>query len=539
LREARDAAMAASFRVLLSDSLAAPGIEVLKSYPALSFDVRTGLNPSELAAIIAPYDALIIRSGTKVTREVIDQAASLRVIGRAGVGVDNVDLDAATRRGIVVMNSPQGNSVTTAEHTISMMMALARHIPAATAAIKAGRWDRGKFTGVEVSNKTLGIIGLGNIGRIVADRAHGLKMKVIGFDPILTAEAASRAGIELVDLDTLYRNADFITVHAPLTDETRGLVNARAFAAMKPGVRIINCARGGIVDENALLEALKSGKAAGAALDVFVEEPPPPGHPLLQLDNLIATPHLGAATGEAQVQVAVDIAHQIADFLIDGTIRHAVNIPALSVKELETLGPHLALGEKLGQLAAQLIGEAPTHVQVSFAGDSANLNSEPIIASVLRGLLSGFLAQKLNYVNAPYLARERGITVTETRSRETTDYVNTLTVTVSTRNGSHEVAGAVIGNRALRMVRIDGYPIEAAPEGYFLVLHNRDVPGVVGAIGTLLGQAGINIAGLELGRDRAGGTALSLVEVDGPVSASMLERLKTLPAITSASLIKL
>jgi D-3-phosphoglycerate dehydrogenase / 2-oxoglutarate reductase len=531
--------MADSFRVLLSDALAPQGIDVLKGYPALAFDVKTGLNPSELASIIAPYDALIIRSATRVTREVIDQATSLRVIGRAGVGVDNVDLDSATRRGIVVMNSPQGNSVTTAEHTISMLMALARHIPAANAAIKAGRWDRSKFTGVEVSHKTLGIIGLGNIGRIVADRAHGLKMKVIGFDPILTAEAASKAGIELVGLETLYRESDFITVHAPLTEETRGLVNGRAFAMMKKGVRVINCARGGIIDETALLEALKSGQAAGAALDVFVEEPPPPDHPLLRLDNLIATPHLGAATGEAQVQVAVDIAHQVADFLVAGTIRHAVNIPALSIKELEVLGPHLALGEKLGQLAAQLIGEAPTHVKVSFAGDSADLNSEPIIASVLRGLLSGFLAQKLNYVNAPYLARERGITVTETRSRETTDYVNTLTITVTTRNGSHEVAGAVIGNRVLRMVRIDGFPIEAAPEGYFLILHNRDVPGVVGAIGTILGQAGINIAGLELGRDRAGGTALSLVEVDGPVSASMLERLKTIPAITSASLIKL
>ncbi|MGA2410839.1 MAG: phosphoglycerate dehydrogenase, partial [Candidatus Binataceae bacterium] len=449
--------MADSFRVLLSDSLAPEGIEVLKQHPNISFDVKTGLNSSELATIIAPYDALIIRSATKVTREVIDQAASLRVIGRAGVGVDNVDLDPATRRGIVVMNSPQGNSVTTAEHTIAMLMALARHIPAANAAIKAGGWDRSKFTGVEVSNKTLGIVGLGNIGRIVADRAHGLKMKVIGFDPIITSEAAARAGIELVNLETLFRNADFITVHAPLTDETRGLVNARAFAIMKKGVRIINCARGGIVDETALLEALKSGQAAGAALDVFVEEPPPADHPLLKLDNLIATPHLGAATGEAQVQVAVDIAHQITDFLIDGTIRHAVNMPAVSVKELEVLGPHLALGEKLGQLAAQLIGEAPKHVKVGFAGDSANLNPEPIIASVLRGLLSGFLAQKLNYVNAPYLARERGITVTETRSREATDYVNMLTITVSTRSGDHEGAGAVIGNRALRMVRIDGY----------------------------------------------------------------------------------
>ncbi len=285
----------------------------------------------------------------------MERADNLKVIGRAGVGVDNIDLDAATRRGIVVMNSPMGNSVTTAEHTIAMMMALARHIPPANAALLAGKWERGKFTGIEVFNKTLGIVGLGNIGRIVADRALGLKMKVIGFDPILTAEAAARIGVEMVSLEELFKRADFISVHAPLTDETRGLVNHAAFAMMKKGVRIFNCARGGIVDEAALLDALKSGKVAGAALDVFVEEPPPPDHPLLHHPNVIATPHLGAATDEAQVQVAIDIATQIADFLTDGTIRHAVNMPALSVKELEILGPHLNLAEKLGRLAAQLI----------------------------------------------------------------------------------------------------------------------------------------------------------------------------------------
>ncbi len=531
--------MAEKFRVLLSDSLAPQGIEILQRDSRIRCDTRTGLSAAQLAETIAPYDALVIRSSTKVTREIIERASSLKVIGRAGVGVDNVDLDAATRRGIVVMNSPLGNSVTTAEHTISMMMAMARHIPAASAALRAGKWERGKFTGTEVFNKTLGIIGLGNIGRIVADRALGLKMKVIGFDPILTNDAAARIGVEMVGLEELFRRADFITVHTPLTDETRGLVGPAAFALMKTGARVINCARGGIVDEDALYAALKSGRIASAALDVFVDEPPSLSHPLLTLDNVIATPHLGAATDEAQVQVAVDIANQILEFLTDGTIRHSVNIPALTLKELETLGPHLTLAEKLGRLAAQLIEQAPSRVAVGFAGEAANLKSEPIVAAALKGLLSGFLDQQFNLVNAPYIARERGITVTETRSRDTTDYVNVLTLSVSTTESVHEVAGSVVGNRALRLTRIDGYPIEATPDGYFLMLHNRDVPGVVGAVGTLLGQAGINIAGLELGRDRIGGMALSLVELDGPVPSAMLEKLKTIPAITSAALIKL
>jgi D-3-phosphoglycerate dehydrogenase len=531
--------MAENFRVLLSDSLASQGIEVFKRYPRISVDVKPGLSPAELAGIIGPYDALVIRSATKVTRDIIDAASSLRVIGRAGVGVDNVDIDVATRRGIVVMNSPLGNSITTAEHTISMMMAMARHIPAANAALRAGKWERGKFIGVEVCNKTLGVIGLGNIGRIVADRATCLKMKVIGFDPILTAEAAARAGLELVGLDEIFKRSDFITVHAPLTKETRGIIGAAAFANMRRGVRIINCARGGIVDEDALLDALNSGIVAGAALDVFVEEPPPMDHPLIHHENVVAVPHLGAATDEAQVQVAVDIAQQIADFLIEGTIRHAVNIPALSVQELEVLGPHLTLGEKLGRLSAQLIDEAPNQLTVGFAGEAAGLNAEPIIAAVLKGLLSGFLDHELNLVNAPLIARDRGIKITEIRSRETTDYRNILTITVRTPNSTHEVTGAVFGNRALRLIRIDGYRVEAAPEGYFLMLHNRDVPGVVGNIGTILGEAGINIAGLKLGRDRVGGTALSLFEIDAPIPPTILERLKTIPAITAASQIKL
>jgi D-3-phosphoglycerate dehydrogenase len=531
--------MAEKFRVLLCDLLAPQALELLQTEPRIHCDTRTGLSRAQLAEIVAPYDALLIRSSTKVTREVIERASSLKVIGRAGVGVDNVDVDAATRRGIVVMNSPLGNSITTAEHAIAMMMALSRHIPTANATVRAGKWERGRFIGIEVFNKTLGIIGLGNIGRIVADRALGLRMKVIGFDPILTSEAAARIGVEMVGLEDLLRRADFITVHTPLTDETRGLVGSAAFAMMKTGARVINCARGGIIDEDALYEALKTGKIAGAALDVFVDEPPPPNHPLLTLDNVIATPHLGAATDEAQTQVGVDIVNQTIEFLTEGTIRHSVNIPALTPKELESLGPHLTLAEKLGRLAAQLIEQAPSQIAVGFAGDAANLKSEPIVASALKGLLSGFLDQQFNLVNAPFIARERGITVTETRSRETADYINVLSLSVRTANSVHEVAGSVVGNRALRLTRIDGYPIEASPEGYFLMLHNRDVPGVVGAVGTLLGQAGINIAGLELGRDRVGGMALSLVEIDGPVAGSVLDKLKTIPAITSAALIKL
>ncbi|HLI81771.1 MAG TPA: phosphoglycerate dehydrogenase [Candidatus Binataceae bacterium] len=527
------------FRVLLSDSLSAQGVDILKQHPELQVDIKTGLRPAELAAIIGPYDALLIRSSTTVTREIIEKADSLKVIGRAGVGVDNVDLEAATRRGIVVMNSPHGNSVTTAEHTISMMMALARKIPAANASLKAGIWDRKNFTGAEVCNKTLGVVGLGNIGRIVADRAQGLKMKVIGFDPIMTREAADRLGIELVQLDEIFRRSDFITAHTPLTDDTRGLIGAAAFEKMKKGVRIINCARGGIVDETALADAIKSGKVAGAALDVFVEEPPPTDHPLLKLDAVIVTPHLGAATEEAQVQVAIDIAQQVADFLLEGTVSQAVNIPAVSPKELEVLGPHLTLGERLGRLAAQLISQAPTEVTIDLGGEAANLKAEPIIAAVMKGLLSGFLDENLNYVNAPFIARERGVAIKETRSRDITDFVNTLTVTVKTAKREHQVAGAVLGNRAMRLIRIDGFSVESVPEGYFLMLRNRDVPGVVGTVGTLLGEAQVNIAGLELGRDRAGGMALSLFAVDGPVPAAVLDQLKSMPAIISASLLKL
>jgi D-3-phosphoglycerate dehydrogenase len=529
----------ATYRVLLSDPLAEQGMQLLRSYSELEVEVRTGLDSHKLASIIAPYHALVIRSATKVTREVIEAARNLRVIGRAGVGVDNVDLDTATRHGVVVMNSPSGNAVTTAEHTIAMLMALARHIPAADRALRSGHWRRAEFTGVEVCNKVLGIIGLGNIGRIVADRARGLKMRVIGTDPIVTQEAANRLSLELVTLDDLLRRADFITVHTPLSPQTKGLIGPAAFARMKTGVRLINCARGGIVDEQALAEALHTGKVAGAALDVFVQEPLPADHPLLAAPNLVVTPHLGAATDEAQTQVAVDIAQQVIDYLLHGAVRHAVNLPALSPKELEAIRPHLRLAEKLGHLVAQLIKEAPEQVSIGFGGEAAHLNPEPIVAAALKGLLSRFLDQALNYVNAPFIARERGIKIVESRSREATDYVDNLTLEARSAGGALKVAGAVVGGRGLRLIGIDGFHFEAIPEGHFLVLHNRDVPGVVGAIGTILGSAGINIAGLDLGRDRVGGMAISLVSVDEPVSAEVLERLNTIPAITSAATISL
>jgi D-3-phosphoglycerate dehydrogenase len=529
----------ATYRVLLSDALAEQGLQTLRSHPELEVEVRPGLDPRQLARVIPPYHALVIRSATKVTREVIEAGQNLRVIGRAGVGVDNVDLDAATRRGVVVMNSPSGNAVTTAEHTIAMLMALARHIPAADRALRSGRWERAEFTGVEICNKVLGVIGLGNIGRIVADRALGLKMRVIGVDPIVTQEAAGRLGVELVTLEELFGRADFITVHTPLSRQTQGLIGAAAFARMKPGVRLINCARGGIVDEQELAQALCDGRVAGAALDVFAREPLPADHPLLAAPNLVVTPHLGAATGEAQTQVAVDIAQQVADYLLRGIVRHAVNLPALSPKELEAIQPHLRLAEKLGHLAAQLIKGAPEQVSIGFGGEAANVNPEPIVAAALKGLLSRFLDQELNYVNAPFIARERGIKVIESRSREATDYVDNLTLEARGAGGALRVVGAVVGGRGLRLIGIDGFRFEAVPEGHFLVLHNRDVPGVVGAIGTVLGSAGINIAGLDLGRDRVGGMAISLVSVDEPVSPEVIERLNTIPAITSAATISL
>jgi D-3-phosphoglycerate dehydrogenase len=525
-------------KILVSDSLAPQGVEVFQR-AGFDVDVRTGLKAPELKQIIGDYHGLVIRSGTKVTSDVIESALSLKVVGRAGVGVENIDVGAASKRGIVVMNTPGGNNVTTAEHTISLMLSLARHIPQAVASLKSGRWTRDKFMGVEVCNKTLGIIGLGNVGSIVAERAGGLRMKVIGYDPFLQPESAARLGVEFVSLEEVFARSDFITVHVPLTEETRGLIAREAFGKMKAGVRVINCARGGIVDEADLAEALRSGKVAGAALDVFVKEPPPTDHPLLQFDQVIATPHLGASTDEAQLNVAVAVAEQMVDFLARGVIRYAVNVPSVSSDLLRTLQPYLTLAEKLGSLQAQLLSAAPKEVTVEYSGDVTQYDVAPLSLAVLKGLLTPMLESSVNYVNAPVIARERGIKVVESKSSRASDFANSITVRVKTHDKELEVQGAVFGSNNARIVKIDDFYLEAVPEGYILILHNRDVPGVVGAVGTLLGKNKINIAAMELGREKVGGMAISLFHVDDAIPKETLEALRGLSHIVSAELVKL
>jgi D-3-phosphoglycerate dehydrogenase len=528
------------YRVLVADKLSAQGMEILRAAPDLQVDEAAGLTPAELASKIPPYHGLIVRSGSRVTAEVIAAAANLRVIGRAGIGVDNIDVEAATQKGVVVMNTPAGNNITTAEHAISMLLALARSIPQATASMKGGKWEKGRFTGSEVFNKTLGIIGIGNIGSLVAERALGLKMRVVAYDPFISPEVAQRLGVELMSLDDLYARADFISIHTPLTPETRGLIDADACAKMKNGVRIINCARGGIVDEDALAAAIQSRKVAGAALDVFAQEPPPPALPLLQLDQVICTPHLGAATDEAQINVAIAIAQQVVGYLTRGIIQDAVNVPSISPELLDVLGPYLTLGEKLGSLQAQLLTAAPREMAIEYAGEVADYDVKSLTLAVLRGLLNRVLESSVvNYVNAPAIARERGIKIVESRTSQSKGFLNLVTVSVATGKGTSTVAGAIFGQRVIRLVRINDFFLDADPSGYILMLHNRDVPGVVGSVGMLLGEAKINIARLELGRERIGGMAISLIHVDDRIPDAVMDRLRTLPNIVSAQLIEL
>lgn len=528
------------YRVLVSDKLSPQGVQILQAAADITVDSITGLTPEQLAETIPPYHGLIVRSASTVNAAVIAAGTNLRVVGRAGIGVDNIDVAAATAKGVVVMNTPAGNNVTTAEHAISMMLSLARSIPQATASMKGGKWEKGKFTGSEVFNKTLGIVGIGNIGSLVADRALGLKMRVIAYDPFIAQQAAQRLGVELVGLDELYGRSDFISVHTPLNQETRGLIGTAAFRKMKKGVRLINCARGGIVDEDALAVAIADGKVAGAALDVFSQEPPPAEHPLLKLQQVICTPHLGAATDEAQVNVAIAIAQQVVHYLTNGVIQDAVNVPSISPELLEVLGPYLTIGEKLGALQGQLLNATPTELAIEYAGEVAELDVKALTLAVLRGFLARVVeSTSVNYVNAPTIARERGIKVVESKTSAQKGFSNLLTVTVTTTQGASVVAGAVFGQRVIRLVRINDFYLDADPQGFILMLHNRDVPGVVGSVGTLLGESRINIARLELGRERIGGMAVSLIHVDDDVPAAVLERLRTHPNIVSAQVVRL
>lgn len=526
-------------KILVSDPLAPQGLELFQRAPGFDVDVRLELKPAELIGLIGDYQGLVIRSGTKVTSKVVEAAQNLKVIGRAGVGVENIDVEAASKKGIVVMNTPGGNDVTTAEHTISLMTSLARHIPQAVASLKMGKWTREKFMGVELCNKTLGIIGLGNVGRIVAERALGFRMKVIAHDPFVPTESAARLGVEVVSLDEIYERSDFITVHTPMNNETRGLINSNTFAKMKTGVRIINCARGGIVDEEDLIQALQEGKVAGAALDVFVEEPPRPDHPLLMMDQVITTPHLGASTGEAQLNVAIAVAQQMIDFLSRGIIRYAVNVPSVSPELLSILRPYLTLAEKLGSLQVQMLATLPKEVQIEYGGEVTQYDVAPLTLAVLKGILTPMMESSVNYVNAPVVARERGIKVIESKSSRAGDFASSITVRVKTKDKEAEVEGAIFGSNNPRIVRINNFYFEAIPEGYILILHNKDVPGVVGAIGTLLGEKGINIAGFELGREKVGGMAISLIHVDESIPKKVLDILRHLPNILSAQMVKL
>lgn len=521
-------------KILISDSLSAEGIEIFKKTPGIEVDVRTKMTPDELKAVIGDYDGLVIRSATKVTQEVIDSAAKLSVVGRAGIGLDNVDIPAASKRGIVVMNTPGGNAVTTGEHAIAMMLSLVRMIPQATASMKAGKWEKNKFTGHEFMNKTLGIVGIGRVGSIVADRAQGLKMKVIAYDPFIAPEAAQQMGITLAGLDEIFRQADIITVHTPMTKETRGVINAAAFAQMKQGVYIVNCARGGIVSEKDLYDALVSGKVAGAALDVFEEEPTK-NAALIALDSVICTPHLGASTDEAQINVAIAVAEQIVAYLTTGEIKGAVNFPSVSAELLAVIRPYLNLAEKLGKFEAQLVSGGIKEVIVEYSGEILNYNVAPITISLLKGLLTPILNESVNYINAPLIAKERGIKVVEVKSSEVKDYTSMISLTIKTAKGDATAAGTIFGRQEPRIVRINKFTVEVIPEGRMFVMFNEDKPGVIGNLGTTLGASGVNISRLHLSREQVDGQAMVVLSTDSSASADVIEKLRRLPHVISVT----
>ncbi|HZP69426.1 MAG TPA: phosphoglycerate dehydrogenase [Pseudolabrys sp.] len=520
-------------KVLISDALSPAAVQIFKDRGIeVDFQPALGKDRERLASIVGNYDGLAIRSATKVTAKVLEQAKNLKVIGRAGIGVDNVDIPAATARGIIVMNTPFGNSITTAEHAISLMLALARQIPEADASTRAGKWEKNRFMGVEIFGKTLGVIGCGNIGSIVADRAIGLKMKVIAYDPFLSHERADDLGVEKVELDELFRRADFITLHTPLTDKTRNIINAEAIKGMKKGVRIINCARGGLVDEGALSEALKNGQVAGAAFDVFVTEPATES-PLFSLPNVVCTPHLGAATTEAQENVALQIAEQMSDYLLRGAITNAINFPSISAEEAPRLKPFIALAEKLGSFAGQLTETGISKVQLAYEGAVAQMNTKALTSAALAGLLRPMLGD-VNVVSAPVVAKERGIVVEEVTREMPEDYESLITVTVTTERQTRHVSGTVFADGRPRIVNIKGIRMDAEFGASMIYITNLDKPGFIGKFSSTLGEAGINIATFHVGRDAPGGNAVALIEIDGDLPEDVLAKVRALPQVQQA-----
>jgi len=527
------------YKILASDPIAKEGIEILRQEKLFSVDEKHKLPPEELKKIIKDYDALLVRSETKVTKDIIAVANKLKVIGRAGVGVDNVDVEAASKKGIIVMNTPGGNTISTAEQTMTLLLSMARNLPQAVASLKGGNWDRKKFTGTEVFSKTLGVVGLGRIGTEVAKRANSFGMKVIAFDPYLTKEKAEQLNIELVELEELFKQADFITVHTPLTEDTKHLISDKQFAMMKNGVRVINCARGGIIDEQALIKAIESKKVVAAALDVYEKEPPDMNNPLIKMDCVVTAPHLGAATEEAQLNVSFDIAKQVADVLLGRGVRNAVNVPSLDSETLKVLEPYINLGEKIGAIQSQIANGPVEQVKIRYRGDIINQKVQPITIAVVKGLLMPMLGETVNSVNALSIAKERGIAIVESKFAEIEDFANIISVVVKTPKSQHEILGTLFLKRDPRIVKIDGYYVEVIPSGYMLFISNKDVPGIVGHVGTVLGKNKINIAGMTFGREKQGGEAVTVLNVDSQVSDKVLDELKSLKDIHDAKLVRL
>ncbi len=517
-------------KVLISDNLDEAGIKMFQQEEGFEVDVNIGLSPDELKASIGKYDALVIRSATQVTDELMKEATRLKVIGRAGIGLDNVDIPSASKKGIVVMNTPGGNVITAAEHSIALMLSLTRNIPMGTSSLKDGRWEKKNLQGKELFNKILGVIGFGKIGSIVADRARGLKMQVVVYDPCVTPERIEKAGFKCVSLEELYKIADYITVHVPSLKETVGMINKEAFDKMKEGVMIINCARGGIIKENDLYEAMKSGKVDGAALDVFEVEPPGKS-PLIGMDRLVCTPHLGASTQEAQTNVAVAIAGQIIDYLKNGTIINAVNTSSVTGEIMRKLGPFLTLAEKIGCFLAQLSSWPLKEVVIDYTGDFKGLDLSPVSIALMKGLLTPVVKDDVNFVNAIILAKERGVRVTETTNAESEDYLNLITVRAISTETTSTVAGTLFGKKEPRVVRLNNFRVEMVPQGHLILINNIDKPGAIGTIGMILGENDINIDLMQVGQEKEGEKNIIFLRTDMPIPNDVLEKLRSLPLV--------
>lgn len=524
-------------KVLVSDPIDQVGLDILAQVAQV--DVQIGLPEDELVKIIPDYDALMIRSGTKVTAKIIEAGEKLKIIGRAGVGVDNVDVPTATRKGIIVVNSPEGNTIAAAEHAIAMMMSLTRYVPAANQSLKGGKWDRKTYVGTEVYKKTLGVVGLGKIGSHVATVARAMGMKLLAYDPFISKERADQLGCRLVDLDTIYRESDYITLHIPKTPETANMINTESIEKMKPNVRIINCARGGIIDENALAEAIKSGRIAGAALDVFAQEPLGES-PLKELGhNVVLTPHLGASTTEAQVNVAIDVAEQIRDVLLGLSARSAVNIPGLNASVLENLRPYLSLAETLGTLVGQLAGGRIESLKISLQGELAELDSKPMVIAAIKGLLTPALRERINYVNANIEAKERGIRIIESKDESAKDYSGSLKLEAQGSLGTHTVVGTLLSDHEIHITEINEFPVNVPPANYMLFTVHRDMPGIIGKIGSLLGNHNVNIASMQVGRKIVRGDAVMVLSLDDPLPDNLLQNIKEIAGISDAYTVQL